>query len=297
MQLKSAHSAFLLLGLGLAVVACGDSPTAPQPFDVQDVVFADELTVSQADLEETDSGLFYHDVVVGEGPQPTTESIVELHYTLWLPDGTLLADTRQSGQVPNWDLAQATLIPGFSEGLLGMREGGTRVLVVPPDLGYGEAGTPDGAIPPNSGLVFRIELLTVTSSFDVNDVVFADELSVTIDDLQETQSGLYYYDAVVGDGAQPTDQSTVEVHFTLWLPDATLVTDTRESGEAATFDLGLENLILGFEEGVLGMKEGGTRILVLPPELAYGETGNEEIPPHSGVVMRVELLTVTTPSS
>ncbi len=73
--------------------------------------------------------------------------------------------------------------------------------------------------------------------------------------------------------------------------------DTRESGEPATLELGLENLILGFEEGVLGMNEGGVRILVLPPELAYGEEGNEDIPPHSGVVLRVELLTVTTPSS
>ncbi|MFP3948924.1 MAG: FKBP-type peptidyl-prolyl cis-trans isomerase [Longimicrobiales bacterium] len=293
MRLKFALHAGLALGLGMVGVTCGDSSTAPEPFSVDDVVFDDELTVDQADLQETDSGLYFHDEAVGDGPQPTAESIVSLHYTLWLPDGTLLADTRQEGERVSWDLATTGLIPGFEEGILGMSEGGVRILVVPPELAYGEAGTDDGAIPPNSGLVFRIELVAVDAAFDVNDVVFADELSVTVDDLQETPSGLYFHDTVVGDGTQAADGSTVEVHYTVWLPDATLVEDTRDSEGTVEIQLGVDPLIEGFEEGLLGMKDGGTRILVLPPELGYGSSGQGEIPPNSGVVFRIELLTVT----
>lgn len=296
MRLKFLPHAVVALALGIAVAACGDSPTAPQPFSFDDVVFADELSVDQSDFDQTDSGLYYHDEVEGAGPQVTAESIVQLHYTLWLPDGSLLGDTRQGGQPASWDLAQTSLIEGFREGLLGMREGGVRILVLPPELAYGEAGAGD-AIPPNSGLVFRIEVVSVTSAFDVNDVVFADELTVMVADLQETESGLYFYDDVVGSGPQPVDGSTVGVHYRVWLPDATLLADTRDSGDPVEVILGVDSLIPGFEEGLLGMKEGGTRILVIPPELAYGSSGQGDVPPNSGLVFQVEMLTVTNPSS
>lgn len=151
----------LLLGLITLVVACDDSPTEPEPFRVEDVQFAPELDVTVEDLEETESGLFYHDAVQGEGPQPVAESSsLELHLTLWLADGTLIGDSRTTEPV-TLDLGDpaTNLPPGLEEGLLGMNEGGVRILVVPPELGYGAEGTE--VIPPNSGLVFRIELLSV----------------------------------------------------------------------------------------------------------------------------------------
>lgn len=161
MQLKSALHAVLLLGLGLAGVACSDSPTAPEPFDVNDVVFAEELAVTVADLQETESGLYYYDVVSGQGPEATDQSTLEIHYALWLEDGTLLYDSREVGETEEFDLSAESLIPGFEEGVLAMSEGGTRVLVLPPELAYGQSGTQ--GIPPNTGLVFRVELITVTT--------------------------------------------------------------------------------------------------------------------------------------
>lgn len=162
MQPRSALHVLLFAGLGLLGAACSDSPTAPEPFDVNDVVFAEELSVTVADLEESESGLFLYDVAVGQGPQPDGQSTIELHLTLWLEDGTLVADSR-GGDPVEYMLSNPNLsfIPGFEEGLFGMNEGGTRIMVLPPELAYGQQGSGD-AIPPNTGLVFQVELITVS---------------------------------------------------------------------------------------------------------------------------------------
>lgn len=156
----------LLLALALLGVACGDSPTEPEPFHVDDVQFAEELDVTVADLETRESGLFVHDVALGGEPAVDPEGSVDVHLTLWLPDGTLIGDSREQESPQSIDLGDpdTNLIAGFEEGLLEMNEGGVRVLVLPPELGYGAAGWPDVGIPPDSGLVFRLEVVSVTPS-------------------------------------------------------------------------------------------------------------------------------------
>lgn len=154
-----------LLSLVTLVPGCDDSPAEPEPFDVDDVQFAEELDVAVADLQQTPSGLYYHDVVVGEGPQPDPEGVVVLHLTLWLPDGMLIGDSRLDGEPFDLDLGdpENSIVDGLEEGLLGMNEGGIRILVVPPELGYGDEGFETGGIPPNAGLVYRVELISVSS--------------------------------------------------------------------------------------------------------------------------------------
>lgn len=162
---SSLHAILLLLFPAALAVGCDDSPADPEPFDVEDVQFADELDVTVADLQQTASGLYYHDVVVGEGPQPDPEGVVALHLTLWLADGMLIGDSRLDGEPVELDFADPRTNPpqGLVEGLLGMNEGGIRILVVPPELGYGDEGFEVGGIPPSSGLVFRVELVSVPS--------------------------------------------------------------------------------------------------------------------------------------
>lgn len=156
----------LLPCLATIVPGCDDSPADPEPFDVQDVQFAEELDVTVADLQQTASGLYYHDVVVGGGPRPDPRGVVVLHLTLWLADGTLIGDSRTDREPIDIDLGdpRTNLAPGLEEGLLGMHEGGLRILVVPPDLGYGGEGFEEGGIPPNAGLVFRLELVSVSAT-------------------------------------------------------------------------------------------------------------------------------------
>jgi peptidylprolyl isomerase len=107
----------------------------------------------------TDSGLQYIEITEGTGNMPTMASAVVVHYTGWLEaDGTKFDSSVDRGEPASFQMNG--VIPGFSEGLLTMKEGGKRRLIIPPELGYGAAGSPP-VIPPNATLIFDIELITV----------------------------------------------------------------------------------------------------------------------------------------
>jgi FKBP-type peptidyl-prolyl cis-trans isomerase FkpA len=130
----------LILALLLPVAACGgDSPTAP--------------STSTGPYSQTD-------LVVGTGAQAVATSRVTVSYTGWLYD-TSKTDGKgaQFETNPNASFLLAQVIPGWQRGVVGMKVGGQRRLIIPPDLAYGSAGS--GAIPPNATLVFDIGLLGV----------------------------------------------------------------------------------------------------------------------------------------
>jgi peptidylprolyl isomerase len=114
--------------------------------------------VDAADLVTTESGLKYYDLEVGDGAAPEAGQTVSVHYTGWLEDGTKFDSSLDRGQPFAFVLGAGQVIPGWDEGLATMKIGGKRQLVIPPDLGYGEAGA-GGVIPPNATLIFEVELL------------------------------------------------------------------------------------------------------------------------------------------
>lgn len=108
-----------------------------------------------------DNGLIVQDVVVGEGKEAETGDKLSAHYVGMLEDGTVFDESYSRGQPIEFVLGSGQLIQGWELGLVGMREGGKRRLIIPSDLGYGERGA-GNAIPPNSNLLFEIELVSVT---------------------------------------------------------------------------------------------------------------------------------------
>lgn len=100
------------------------------------------------------------DLVVGTGVEAERGDTVTVHYTGWLTDGTKFDSSVDRGQPFSFILGAAQVISGWEIGVLGMKEGGTRKLTIPPHLGYGERGA-GGVIPPNATLVFEVELLKV----------------------------------------------------------------------------------------------------------------------------------------
>ena len=109
----------------------------------------------------TASGLQYLEIKVGTGAIPHTGQTVEIHYTGWLTDGTKFDSSRDRGTPFRFPLGRGWVIKGWDEGLSTMRVGGIRKLIIPPALGYGATGAGGGLIPPNSTLVFEVELLSV----------------------------------------------------------------------------------------------------------------------------------------
>jgi len=110
----------------------------------------------------TDSGLKYEDLVTGDGTAATGRGqTVSVHYTGWLEDGTEFDSSKGRGEPFGFPLGVQYVIPGWDQGIVGMKVGGVRRLTIPPQLGYGERGA-GGVIPPNATLTFEVELLDIS---------------------------------------------------------------------------------------------------------------------------------------
>jgi FKBP-type peptidyl-prolyl cis-trans isomerase FkpA len=108
---------------------------------------------------QTKSGLVYYSMIEGTGKQPTSSSIVEVHYHGTLIDGTVFDSSVDRGQTISFPLSG--VISGWQEGLAMMKEGGKATLVIPSDLAYGDTGS-GGVIPPGATLKFEVQLFKVS---------------------------------------------------------------------------------------------------------------------------------------
>jgi len=102
--------------------------------------------------------LQYTDLKVGDGSIAEAGKVAMVHYTGWLTDGTKFDSSLDRGQPFQFKIGEGGVIQGWDKGVLGMRVGGKRKLVIPSELGYGARGA-GGVIPPNATLVFEVELL------------------------------------------------------------------------------------------------------------------------------------------
>ena len=140
--------------------AAAPAPATTTAASGSDLTFAPALGVDLKTMTKTPTGLAYKDTKVGTGPVAKAGQKATVHYTGWLPDGTKFDSSRDGGQPFGFTIGAGQVIKGWDEGVAGMKVGGRRLLVLPPDLAYGAAGSPP-VIPPNSTLVFDVELLGV----------------------------------------------------------------------------------------------------------------------------------------
>jgi FKBP-type peptidyl-prolyl cis-trans isomerase len=108
----------------------------------------------------TSSGMQIIDEVVGTGQEAKTGDTVSVNYTGWLADGTKFDSSYDRNQTFDFTLGSGNVIKGWDEGVVGMKVGGKRKLIIPPDLGYGASGFPP-VIPANATLTFEVELVAI----------------------------------------------------------------------------------------------------------------------------------------
>jgi FKBP-type peptidyl-prolyl cis-trans isomerase len=136
---------------------------------------------------------------------------------------------------------------------------------------------------------------SVTSDSDpprIEDTQFASALGVDLSLSTKTASGLYWRDLVVGSGATVGGGQQVSVHYTGWLANGAKFDENLAPQTPYSFAVGGGRSIAGFDEGVRGMKVGGTRQLIIPPHLGYGPNGFGAIPGNAILVFRVEVVAV-----
>ena len=159
--MKSMHvraAGLVALTVVLALAACSDDSN---PFQViEETEFAASLGVDLAQMERLPSGVYVQDVALGEGAELVYDATFTMTYTGWLSDGTQFDTGTFTTTLEENPAPGEGLISGFTQGILGMQPGGTRLLVIPPEEGYGDRQF--GAIPPGSILVFRVTLDELT---------------------------------------------------------------------------------------------------------------------------------------
>jgi peptidylprolyl isomerase len=284
---RSVTLAAISFFLTVLLAACGSSPGATEP--AREPTTGAQPTTATGETGEvmtTASGLQYVEVEAGQGPAPQAGDVVAVHYQGQLEDGTVFDSSYDRGQPIRFALGQRQVIPGWDEGIALMKQGGKARLIIPPDLAYGAQGA-GGVIPPNATLTFDVELVSFQPGSP------AAPAQVAAADFTQTASGLRYAELQVGDGALAQVGNTVSVHYTGWLEDGQKFDSSLDRGEPFALTLGQGRVIRGWEEGVPGMRVGGKRQLVIPPELGYGASGaGGVIPPNATLIFEIELLDV-----
>ncbi len=250
------------------------------------------------------SGVKYKDVKVGNGAEVKEGNLVEIHfkgwvckdstkkdiYEDWSQDSTkqkdMIADSYQMGQAMKFVLGSESFIKGSEEGIIGMKPGGQRIIVIPAKCGYGEAGM--GPIPPNTDIKVYVELVSTkevpqAKMWDVDSTLF-----------KTTASGLKYAIIKEGEGPLVQPQQQVVVHYSGFLQNGTKFDSSVERDEPLTFMAGVGQVIPGWDEGLLLLKKGSKARFVIPDSLAYGDRDLGKIPPKSTLIFDVEIVDVLT---
>lgn len=246
------------------------------------------------------SGLKYSEVKVGTGAEAKSGDLVEIHFKGWMikdssdlfsdwsVDSTkkadLIADSYAMNQPMKFVLGTDSFIKGSEEGIVGMKAGGQRAIVIPSNLAYGPQGM--GPIPPNTSIRVLVELVSTKEAvtakmWDVDSTLF-----------KTTASGLKYAIINEGEGELVAKEKQVTVHYSGFLLDGTKFDSSVERDEPFTFVAGVGQVIPGWDEGVQLMKKGSKARFIIPSNLAYGDRDLGKIPPNSALIFDVELLDI-----
>lgn len=254
------------------------------------------------EIKTLESGLQFMDDSLGTGREAKAGDLVSIHFkgwmvpkdsagelfTDWSTDQTKnmlsLGDSKMRNQPIKFVLNSGSFIKGTDEGIIGMKAGGVRTMIIPSKLAYGEAGV--GFIPPNTDLKVVIELL------DVKDKGVAKMWEVDSTLFKTTASGLKYAIISHGEGPMIDSGKVVTVNYSGYLQDGTLFDSSVERDEPIQFVVGQGQVIPGWDEGMRLLKKGDKARFIIPPQLGYGEMQLEKIPANSTLIFDTEIVDV-----
>lgn len=210
------------------------------------------------------------DLVEGTGLVVEPGMTLITQYVGRFADGTQFDSSEELGEDWIFTLGVGQVLEGWDEGLVGMRVGGTRRLEIPAHMAFGRSGQcfSDGtcAVPPNTDVIYDVTIVDIFDEVIIEDIVEGD-----------------------GDVAEPEDVLFVE--YIGQLRNGRVFDSTNLTGTLFQFTLGRGNVIAGWDQGIPGMKVGGTRRLIIPPELGYGAFGaGSSVPPFAILIFEVKLV-------
>jgi FKBP-type peptidyl-prolyl cis-trans isomerase len=281
-----------LVSFTVLATACekDDFITREEQLAIDRDLIATYLTENNIEAEELPSGVHYAIEEEGTGLTPEANQLVTIRYEQYLLDGTVINSTGPDSSV-TFNISSA--LPGVQQSLLLLKEGGKGIFLIPSNLAFGTSSS--DLIPPNSIFRFDLELVEVVTQEEQQERQQAADIAIItdyianneIENVDSTESGIYYFFEEEGEGDRPTASSAVTVRYTGYLLNGQ-VFDQTPGETTRTFPL--SGVIPGWTEALQLFQRGSKGTILLPSAMAYGSTGTNGIPPNTVLAFDIELV-------
>jgi len=214
---------------------------APLPLSSNPVAMLSSLTKKQ-DLQILDTK-------IGDGASAICGQTVTVNDTIALPDGKIIDSTQLTHQPLSFELGKKSVIRGLEMGVLGMKKGAIRTLVVPSSLAYDNKRFSTTMVPPQTPVTISVELLSIKPSLDLPPTLPAPN------------------DTVPGNGRIAECGDSMLVEYVITSSNGTTILDSAKTKTPLIINVNDKNIPIGIIEGVIGMHMGGTRTLTIPASM------------------------------
>lgn len=256
------------------------------------------------DVVKKESGLMFVDDTVGTGTVAKKGEFISIHFRAWIiKDSTdlfsdwykdttrtksRLGDSYSFNRPIKYTLGpEGGFVKGSTEGIEGMKVGGTRTIIIPSKLAYGETGF--RTIPPNSDIKLVVRLLAA------HELTKVKPWKVDSTKYKTTKSGLKYIVIEEGTGPVPDSGDIITLNYSGFLTDGKKFDSSVERGEPISYPYKIQSMVAGWQEATAMMNKGSKYRLLIPPKLAYGERAMGKIPANATLMFDVEMVDIKKP--
>ncbi len=261
----------------------------PAPTPVLPPTAEPPTSVNPDDYIVTDSGLQYVFLVEGDGAAPKPGEVANVNFAGWLADGQKFADSQDGVPIP-FIVGEEQIVPGWDEMVLLMQVGDKVQFVLPPELGLGAVGSPNGVVPPNATLIFEMELVSIDppppTPTPAPPPATVDEADYTV-----TESGMKFFIIIEGSGELIENGDLITLHYKMWQEDGTQLESSYDFGQPVQLLAGSGQAGPGWDEALLLMSSSSKAQFILSPELAYGDQA-ANAPTEGDLIFEIEILDV-----
>jgi FKBP-type peptidyl-prolyl cis-trans isomerase len=233
--------------------------------------------------------LQYYFLEEGDGEMPELGEVASVNFTGWIQDGLQFAQS-QEGLPIDFIVGEEEILPGWDEMVLLMQVGDMVQFILPPELGLGEEGAPNGVIPPNATLVFEMELVEIKPP-PPTPTPAPPPASVEESEYTVTDSGLKFFMITEGTGELIESGDLITLHYQMWQEDGTYLESSYDFDQPVQMIAGSGQAGPGLDEALLMMSSSSKAQMIFTPELLYGAQA-ANAPTEGNLIFEIEILDV-----